>query len=43
MLEFQPMFAMNRISVSIVYGSPFTALLMTMCIMPWLAIGASQE
>ena len=34
MLEFQAMLAMNSSSVSMGYGSPATALLITMCIMP---------
>jgi hypothetical protein len=41
--EFHAMFAMNSISVSIGYGSPSTALRITMCIMPCAAIGLSHE
>ena len=41
--EFQATLAMYIKSVSIGYGSPFQALAMTMCIMPWAAIGASHE
>ena len=37
------MLAMYMNSVSIGYGSPFQAFVMTMCIRPWAAIGASQE
>ncbi len=41
--EFQAMLAIYIKSVSIGYGSPFHALVMTICIMPCAAIGASQE
>ena len=41
--EFHAMFAMNSSSVSIGYGSPATALAITMCIMPCAAIGDSHE
>ncbi len=41
--EFHAMFDIYIKSVSIGYGSPFAALAMTMCIMPWAAIGASHE
>ena len=43
MLLFQPMLAMNSISVSIGYGSDSTAFLMTVCMSPCAAIGASHE
>ena len=43
MLLFQPMFAMNSISVSIGYGSASTAFRMTVCMSPWAASGASHE
>ena len=41
--EFQLMFAMYMNSTSTGYGSPFAALVMTICISPWAAIGASHE
>ena len=41
--EFHAMFAMNSISVSIGYGSPRQALVMTLCIMPCTASGYSHE
>jgi hypothetical protein len=43
MAEFQAMLAMYRNSVSIGYGSPRYALVITRCISPWAASGASQE
>ena len=41
--EFHAMLAMNSSSVSIGYGSPATALAITMCIRPCAAIGDSHE
>jgi len=42
-VEFHAMFAMNRISVSIGYGSRFAACVMTMCIIPCADSGVSHE
>ena len=41
--EFQLMLAMYMNSTSTGYGSAVAALVMTMCIRPWAASGASQE
>ena len=41
--EFQLMLAMNRNSMSIVYGSPAQALRITVCIMPCTASGYAHE
>ena len=43
MAEFQAMFVMYMKSVSIGYGSPLWAFVITRCSMPWAASGASQE
>ena len=43
MLEFHAMLAMNSSSVSIGYGSRFTALVITMCINPCADNGVSHE
>ena len=43
MAEFQAMFAMYMKRVSMGYGSPAQALRITVCIIPWAAIGASHE
>ena len=43
MVEFHAMLAMNRSSVSIGYGSPRQALVMTLCIRPCADSGCSQE
>ena len=43
MLEFQAMLAINRNSVSILYGSPRQALVMAFCIMPCTDRGCSHE
>src|SRR5918996_723640 len=43
MAEFQAMFAMYMNRVSIGYGSPLWALVITRCNRPWAASGASQE
>src|SRR6056297_2659625 len=41
--EFQLMLAMYMNRTSTGYGSPLAALLMTICISPWAAMGASHE
>ncbi len=43
MLEFHAMLAMNSSSVSMRYGSPLAALLITMCITPCADSGVSHE
>jgi len=42
-VEFQAMLAMKIISVSIGYGSPRHAFVMTLCISPWADSGCSHE
>ena len=43
MAEFQAMLVMYMNSVSIGYGSPLWAFVITRCSMPWAASGASHE